>query len=297
MAYDSRDPRAALASTQPASVVTEIAVPESFDFSTTTPSETRVGLQTWIARAQNAVVASHHADAGTIVVDGAFQHEQMLVSPRVGGLLEITWNGESVVARDEAVVILPPGTGVVAAGSAGSVVQIIQHDEPGWAQRAVNADSYRHAHANVTSLELWPAPARSEVRVYELTGKPAGPFGRIVRSRAFMVNLFPTMSGPRDPSKLSPHDHPDFEQISVTVAGRYVHHVRTPWLNDKRAWRGDEHLEVGSPSMTVIPPPTLHTSEAIDPGENQMFDLFSPPRLDFSQNPGWVLNEDEYPTP
>ena len=49
----------------------------------------------------------------------------------------------------------------------------------------------------------------------------------------------------------------------------------------------------------MIPARVIHTSEARTPGPdgNRMADIFSPPRLDFSLQQGWVKNSEEYPLP
>jgi hypothetical protein len=81
------------------------------------------------------------------------------------------------------------------------------------------------------------------------------------------------------------------------LAGEYTHHIRWPWTTNKAHWREDEHETVLAPAVTVIPPPSLHTSEAIGAGANHLIDVFSPPRFDFSAMDGWVFNADDYPAP
>jgi hypothetical protein len=159
---------------------------------------------------------------------------------------------------------------------------------------AVNGASYAEPHPRVRIV----APERGEVtalRAHRLDEfpNPGGRFGTIFRTETLMVNFLDDAIGPRDPERLSPHHHDDFEQGSFTIAGTWQHHIRTPWTKRQSQWREDDHLEVTGPSLTIIPPPTVHTSQAVSEGRNLMIDLFSPSRDDF-ESQGWVVNADDY---
>ena len=294
MTYAKNDPRSTL-STAPATQrpASDIAAPEFLDFSITAPDVvTPAGTEQWIVRGQNFVLIYTQPAAGDTIWHASLGSEQVvLLIDEASALDDVT---------GPALVVLPPGDSTLTSAGTGPIVQLIQSDETEWAAKASNADSYATPHPGVAPLEPWPEPVDGyRRRIYRMADFPDEPgrFGRIFRTRAFMVNFMPARNGPRDPHKMSPHVHADFEQCSLVVAGSYVHHIQTPWGTDATAWRPEDHARVGSPSVAVIPPPTVHTSQAIGHGPNHLIDIFAGPRADFSAKPGWVLNATEYPAP
>jgi hypothetical protein len=195
-------------------------------------------------------------------------------------------------------VIVPPGRSTVTALEASDVVRLLPEPESRWVGPAINAADYLSPSADVAPYVEWPEPTGPEgLRRYLVRDAPKDQsrFGNIFRSRGFMVNFLNVDAAPRDPEKLSPHAHEDFEQISLAVEGEYVHHIRIPWTARSSEWRDDVHHRIGTPSVAVIRPRAIHTSQSVGPGPNALIDIFSPPRRDFSLRPGLVLNHDDYP--
>lgn len=286
--YEKDDPRSSLATAARPDTGDAIAAAQYLDLRATP-----------VVRAQNVILIHTDARDGDDLDNGTLEGElAIVVTDASPAFTVLTADGTSKV-DSPGLVVVPPGASRISVHGDGPLVRLVEATEPAWRDRPANADAYAEDHPRVALLKRWPAPAEQRVRFYPLSEVPDDPkrFGRIFRTRSFMVNFLPLQDGPRDPRKLSPHHHDDFEQLSLAVQGEYVHHIRTPWLPDSSTWREDEHVRIGSPSVTIIPPPTVHTSEASDPGVNQLIDIFSPPRVDFSEKPGWVLNADDYPMP
>jgi hypothetical protein len=286
--YEKDDPRSALATAARPDSGAAITAAQYLDLRATP-----------VVRAQNVILIHTDARDGDDLDNGTLEGElAIVVTDHSPAFTVLTGDGATKV-DSAGLVVVPPGASRISVHGDGPLVRLVEATEAAWRDRVANADAYAENHPRVALLERWPAPAEARVRFYPLSEVPADPkrFGRIFRTRSFMVNFLPQQDGPRDPHKLSPHHHDDFEQLSLAVQGEYVHHIRTPWVPDRSTWREDEHVRIGSPSVTIIPPPTVHTSEASDPGVNQLIDIFSPPRVDFSEKPGWVLNADDYPMP
>ncbi|BCB89436.1 cupin domain-containing protein [Phytohabitans suffuscus] len=300
MAYEANDVRSTLPSSTAAAKAPErFSGSEHVQFRDLAPVEKTEDVSTWYARGENFVVGYSDVD-GVVTFERTGQPDEYVVLLADDALsAQVTAPGEEVSASGRTMLVVPPGDSTVTVTGRGRVIRLLTTQSADIAALAANAGSYTERHENIAEWAPWPEPVGGyRVRAYDLTVPPlSNPAFRLYRCTTFMVNFIDPKQGPRDPSKLSPHTHDDFEQCSVVLAGEYVHHIRWPWTTNKANWREDEHERVLAPSVTVIPPPSLHTSEAIGAGENHLIDVFSPPRFDFSAMEGWVFNADDYPAP
>lgn len=299
--YHSTDPRAALAAKPIGSKpgLTNFSGAEYAKFYETPPVEEKDGAKNWYARGQNFIIAYSETVKSAVLSRSQQIDEYVVLIPDPGPGAEITWGNERVTVTGHSITFVPAGDSSVTLLGPAKIIRMITTKSKDLAALCSNADSYASAHPNIPAFQPWPEPsAGPKIRTYSLDVAPSpGRFGRIWRGSTFMVNFLDPKNGPRDTSKMSPHHHDDFEQCSLALAGTFIHHMRWPWTPDMAQWRADTHEQCGSPSIAVIPPPAIHTSQAMDAGLNLLVDVFCPPRMDFSTKPGWVLNSDEYPLP
>lgn len=300
MPYVATDPRSQLSTG--GSAVAGVPRPATYrELRASDPDEQHPhGGRTWWTRSQAMVIGFTEARAGdeltlddvtgeyaALVLDGATAHVE-----HESGAADVT---------EPAVVFVPPGSSTIGVDRDGTVIRVLAAPTAASiADRCANAADYAVADVNVAAFTAWPDPPGGDrVRVYAIADHPIEPgrLGRIFRCSTVMINVLPEDERPRDPTQLSPHHHDDFEQVSLQVHGDYVHHMRVPWTPDSTAWRADEHQRCAAPAVVVIPPPLVHTSQSVDDMRHWLIDVFAPPRRDFSERPGWVLNADEYPMP
>lgn len=297
--YNSSDPRSSLATARTGPSATDFAAAEYLKFYETKPQEDDANGKTWLGRGQNFIIAHSEAKPGATFVRRVQIDEYAVLLPDAKSSAQIIWQGKTQTVPGYSLAFVPPGDSTVVMPQGGRVVRMFSTRSDDLAVLCANAQSYATQHPNIPPFQPWPEPTDGyRVRVYSLdVPDEPGRFGRIWRCTTLMVNVLPEEKGPRDITKLSPHYHDDFEQCSLVLEGSYTHHIRWPWTPNLHAWRPDDHELCGTPSVTVIPPPAIHTSRGMDATKNQLIDIFSPPRFDFSEKQGWVLNADEYPLP
>lgn len=300
--YDKSDPRSTLSTAAPAAAATLDA---STPYGTAScihfkegPAEEDALSRKWYGRGHNFVICYVEAQAGARITRVGQPDEYVILSPQTATTMHITSDHGSADIPGYSVVIVPAGASSIEVKSAGSFFILYTTQSKDIAAKAVNAAAYAAPRHHVAPWAPWPEPVGGpKIRRYsmEVANEP-GRFGRIWRCSTFMVNLF-VEDAPRDVEKVSPHYHDDFEQGSLLMTGTMSHHVRWPWTTNMRNWLPDEHMDCSSPSIAIIPPPAIHTSNGTGTELRLMVDVFCPPRVDFSQKPGWVLNANEYPMP
>jgi mannose-6-phosphate isomerase-like protein (cupin superfamily) len=259
--------------------------------------QTTPDVKTWITRGANFVVAVTQAGAGAVLSRDDNPDEYMLYLVDTAGVIEA--GKETIEAKADSLTIVPPGASRVTLSGAGQLVRVFSIKADDLAGAASNAAAYAAGAPDVAPLQLWPDPVGGfKLRNYRLGDYiKADSNMRIFRSTNLMINIMTSRSVARDVHKLSPHSHADFEQGSLALAGDWVHHMRYPWTADMTTWKEDEHIEMSSPSLLVIPPKVIHTSRNVNDGGASLVDIFAPPRMDFSIKPGMVCNAGDYPMP
>ena len=246
----------------------------------------------------NFVVAVSDVEPGSTLERESNPDEYfVLLAP--GAAAEVTAGTERVESTGDALIIAPPGRSRVTVRSKGRIARIFSRHASDLTARAVNAATYADGAPEVAPIVSWPTPVGGfKLRHYRLADylEPKT-FGRLFRTQNLMINVFEPITRPRDTTKLSPHSHADFEQGSLSLYGDVMHHLRVPWTADMNTWRPDEHLQYQSPALLVVPANLIHTTRYTGGDPNYFIDIFSPPRRDFSEKPGWVRNADDYPMP
>ena len=236
------------------------------------------------------------AKAGDVFARTGHPDEYVVLMYSESAAVRVTAGEQTADVDEEAFIVVPPGDSSVEVLGDGILIRLFSVVADDLREGAFNTAAYDEPDVRHAPLVPWPDPVGGfKLRVYRLLETPIaeGRFGRIFRTTNLMVNFLAEEPAPRDEKKLSPHFHDDFEQISLAVKGHFIHHIRYPWGPDSTQWRPDESREIDTPSICIIPPPTIHTTQGI--GEHQqLLDIFSPPRVDFSTS-GWVLNAADYP--
>ncbi len=258
------------------------------------PQATGLGVRSWITRGANFAVVCSIGDAGATLA-GTARDEQFLYALEGGVTVSSGTQQETLGVEDLAIV--PPGEWKLRFERPGQIVQLVTSDEPSIAG-APNASTYAGGAAEVAPIVPWPEPTGGyRLRRYStLEAYARGGMVHAYRTRKLMIVPYARFLEPRDETQLTPHSHADFEQGSIALEGQWLHHLRVPWTADRRTWRPDVHLRIGSPSTTIIPAGVIHTSQGVAGEGMRLVDVFAPPRLDFSQR-GWVDNAADYPMP
>jgi len=265
------------------------------DHSIQPPGVIEPGRRAWITRGANFAIEISQVEAGATLSRTEQPDEYMLLLPDAPA--QVQAGDQTVSAEPDSLLIVPPGRSTVTMARDGLVMRVFSSHAQDMLALASNPQPYAQARPDVAPLHTWPAPIGGfGLRCYRLAEHVAeGSKMRIFRCQHLMINVLTRRDQARDVRAMSPHSHADFEQGSTTLYGTFEHHLRHVWASDMTRWRPDEHLRTGSPSVTVMAPGVIHTSNNLGDVPAWLVDVFAPPRVDFSRQPGMVCNAADYP--
>jgi redox-sensitive bicupin YhaK (pirin superfamily) len=203
------------------------------------------GSKHWITRAANFVTIVSDAAEGAVLARTAQADEYMIFV--VSGSVLVEAGAERSEAGDETLLIVPPGDSRVIVRRDARIVRVFSNQASDLLAAAGNASIYADGAPEITPITAWPDPVGGfKLRTYRLadfTSPDPSPLKmRLFRSTNLMINLFEPWTSRRDPSRLTPHSHDDFEQMSLGLKGSFRHHLRYPWGPDLTKWEDDEHV-------------------------------------------------------
>lgn len=232
---------------------------------------------------------------GETALDATSPHEMLLLLPDGGATVQTATEVRELPGRS--VCVLPAGATTVRLAGTGRAALIassrpdLGHDaarnEADYAVPDARIRPTGHLYARKT-----PSTAIQVLEVDAIQPPADKPRLKMFQTDTLSINWV-EYQGPRDRTQLSPHNHTDFEQGSLALAGDFLHHLRVHWGGNADQWREDEHLQAPSPSMITVPVLMVHTTEGVGPGRHLLIDVFSPPRHDFIDK-GWVANAGDY---
>jgi hypothetical protein len=246
----------------------------------------------WRARAKTFLVEWHEPTAGGASLERLSADETIAVFPGAGGW--VSTDGPAVAIPDRTIAVIPPGACVL--GASGDAPMILLSPIRAGRARPVAANEAEYEDGSAEGMQVVgdaaPSGGLQIIPVDSIVAPADKPRLKIVRSDTMSVSWI-EYEGLRDRTRLSPHDHADFEQGSLAIEGAFVHHLRVPWGPDATAWREDVHQLAQPRSLCVIPPKMIHTTEGEGAGKHVLLDIFAPARGDFISK-GWVFNQSTY---
>lgn len=258
-------------------------------------------VKTWVTRGGNFAVTVSEVKPGSQIARKKQPDEFMVITdPKVSCTIKA--GKETIEAGPDSLTIVPPGASTITATGEGLISCIFSKNAKDIMDLAHNKKTYADGAPELAPLVPWPDPVGGfKLRHYKLSDyyDPKGPRIQpaLFRSTNMMVNLFAPYTTRRPTDALSPHWHDDFEQCSLTLSGQWIHHLRYPWSANMKEWVSDDDTLLDTPSLIIIPANVIHTSRDVGRGKSSLYDIFCPPRVDFSRKKGFVINEDEYPAP